>query len=685
MNTLSALPSLPWTPVRKWVAGLFALVAFVGLVCAATYLSAIIFLALNKVNPRAAEFTSIAAYWDAYSEDPQHRKQLIGSVATSSIALLIVLPFSMLVASRRHRPLHGDARFATTYEIRRAGLLTAARTRASPCIIVGRYRGKFLTLAGQLSVMLSAPTRSGKGVGVVVPNLLNWPDSVVVLDIKGENHAITAGYRARHGQAVYAFSPFDETARSHRWNPLTAVRTGRLHRVGDLLAIGQVFFPNDGTSTSSEAFFNDQARNLFMGLGLYLLETPDLPRTLGEMLRQSSGKGQSLKDHLSSTIAERRKADKPLTDECVDALQRLLTSSENTLTSIVSTFNAPLILFADAIVDATTSADDFRLEDLRRRRMSIYVHVPPNRLASARPLLNLFFSQLVSLNTQHLPEQDKTLKYQCLLINDEFAALGRVSAISTTAAFLAGYNLRLLTVVQAMSQLDSLYGEKEARTFATNHGLQILYAPREQRDADEYSAMLGHFTERATSRSRSRSFGQHGHSSAGRNESDQRRSLLLPQEFKELGPERLVVILENCKPILGEKIRYHRDAVFKHRLVRAPEVPTINIDRHMAKAEQRISVLADEIPETQRLDIDDMAQDFSHVEAPPSNATPEELRVLTDSVFDGLRVQVATEYEVCGNASIPNSIEPASGDLDLRVLHDEPADTAPPDGQAVTS
>ncbi|MCK7497169.1 MAG: type IV secretory system conjugative DNA transfer family protein [Comamonadaceae bacterium] len=83
--------------------------------------------------------------------------------------------------------------------------------------------------------MLSAPTRSGKGVGVVIPNLLNWPDSVVVLDIKGENYDITAGYRAAHGQAVYAFSPFDEDARSHRWNPLTAVRTSPLHRVGDLL------------------------------------------------------------------------------------------------------------------------------------------------------------------------------------------------------------------------------------------------------------------------------------------------------------------------------------------------------------------------------------------------------------------------------------------------------------------
>ena len=151
-----------------------------------------------------------------------------------------------------------------------------------------------------------------------------------------------------------------------------------------------------------------------------------------------------------------------------------------------------------------------------------------------------------------MPEQDASLKLQCLLVNDEFAAMGRVGIITSAVAFLAGYNLRLLTVVQAMSQLDAVYGDKEARTFATNHGLQILFAPREQRDADEYSAMLGHFTERATSRGRSRSFSGHGHSTVSRNESEQRRALLLPQEFKELGSERLVVI---CRELQADPRR----------------------------------------------------------------------------------------------------------------------------------
>ena len=540
------------------------------------------------------------------------------SITVSGIGLLLVLPGALVAPSRRRRPLHGDARFANAGEIARAGLLGERDNRdkvTGPSILVGRYRGRFLALPGQLSVMLSAPTRSGKGVGVVIPNLLNWPDSVVVLDIKGENYDITAGYRAERGQAVYAFSPFDEAACSHRWNPLTAVRTSPLHRVGDLLAIGQVFFPNDGSGTSSEAFFNDQARNLFLGLGLLLLETPELPRTLGELLRQSSGRGQSLKGHLSALIEQRRKNASPkrpaLSDECTDSLQRLLANSENTLTSIVATLNAPLTIFADAVVDAATSADDFRLEDVRRRRMSIYVRIPPNRLANARPLLNLFFSQLVDLNTRHLPAQDAGLGVQCLLVNDEFASMGRVGVIASATAFLAGYGLRLLTVVQAMSQLDAVYGEKEARTFATNHGLHILYAPRELRDADEYSAMLGQFTERATSRGRSRSFSQHGHSSVSRHESEQRRALLLPQEFKELGSDRLVVICENCKPILGEKIRYHRDQAFTTRLRPAPKVPQMDMELHLARVQQRWRYADEDLAPGEGLNVDALAHDVA--------------------------------------------------------------------------
>lgn len=659
MISPGALPAAAWSTGRKLAAGLFALAAYAFLACAATYLSGALFLLLAKTNPAQARFTSIFHYWQRYADDPPLRKKLQAAIGVCAGGLLVVLPLALVAASHQRRPLHGSARFATAAEVRLAGL---TRTEG-PGILVGRHQGKFLSLHGQLSVMLSAPTRSGKGVGVVIPNLLNWPDSVVVLDIKGENHEITAGYRHACGQAVYAFSPFDDGARSHRWNPLTAVRVSELHRVGDLLNIGQVFFPNDGSGSSSEAFFNDQARNLFLGLGLLLLETPDLPRSIGEMLRQSSGKGRSLREHLSGLMAQRRKLEKPLSDECSDALQRLLSNSDNTMSSIVATFTAPLTIFADAIVDAATSADDFSLEDLRRKRMSVYLRIPPHRLASARPLLTLFFSQLVSLNTQRLPAQNPALRYQCLLVNDEFTAMGRVSAITNSAAFLAGYNLRLLTVVQAMSQLDAVYGEKEARTFATNHGLQILFAPREQRDANEYSEMLGHFTEQTTSRGRSRSFSHQGSTTVSRNDSDQRRALLLPQEFKELGSERMVLIMEGCKPVLGEKIRYHRDEAFRQRLLSAPEVPRMDMDRHLARIQQRWRFAADELGPGEKLDVDSLACDLSQLTT-DFELPPEQIAAALIEFFTPASLQAS---------SAGGTVEPMADDDGVLITNPEPA------------
>jgi type IV secretion system protein VirD4 len=376
-------------------------------------------------------------------------------------------------------------------------------------------------------------------------------------------------------------------------------------------------------------------------------------------------------------MKQRRDRGQPLTDECTDALQRLLGNSENTLASVVATFHAPLTIFADAVVDAATSADDFQLQNLRRQRLSVYVRIPPHRLASARPLLNLFFSQLVNLNTQHLPEQDPSLKFQCLLVNDEFTAMGRVGVITHAAAFLAGYNLRLLTVVQAMSQLDAVYGDKEARTFATNHGLQILFAPREQRDADEYSAMLGHFTERATSRGRSRSFSGNGHSTVSRNESEQRRALLLPQEFKELGSERLVVISENCKPILGEKIRYFRDQAFTKRLRPAPPVPPMDMDLHLARVQQRWRYAPDELPPGENLNLEVLAHDTSLLpdtfEGPP-DAT-------ADTLLDFFSQHLAASAPASAHEG--GAIEPADPDPEdgPDTEADEPdhlADAPPP-------
>ncbi|MFM0210061.1 type IV secretory system conjugative DNA transfer family protein [Paraburkholderia sediminicola] len=469
----------------------------------------------------------------------------------------------------------------------------------APSIVVGVWRGRYLRFAGQQFVLLGAPARSGKGVGIVIPNLLSYPDSVVVLDIKRENYALTAGFRRAHGQEVYLFDPFAEDGRTHRYNPLSAISDG-LFRVGDILGIGYALYPPGG----HDDFWKDQARNLFLGILLLLCEwrdakraakgasIPDYPVTMGEVLRQSSGNGMPVKAYLQRALVQHRDL---LSGPCIDALNRFLSNDDKVLASILATFHAPLTIWANPIVDAATSANDFDLRDVRRRRMSVYIGITPDHLSEAALLVNLVFSQLVNLNTKQLPEADPALRFQCLLLLDEMTAIGKIHIIARAVAYMAGYNLRLLSVVQSVAQLESVYGRADARTFLTNHAMQILYAPREQKDANEYSEMLGTFTDHSRSVSRSSAiFGGRGGSSEST--SEQRRALLLPQELKELGRDKQIILLENTKPILADRICYWRDPEFASRVSAAPAVPAMNLARFSAQAERRLrEVQPDEI------------------------------------------------------------------------------------------
>ncbi|MBR8285443.1 type IV secretory system conjugative DNA transfer family protein [Burkholderia cenocepacia] len=485
-----------------------------------------------------------------------------------------------------------------------------APAKSQPTLVVGRWRGRYLRFAGQQFVLLAAPARSGKGVGIVIPNLLSYSDSVVVLDIKQENFRLTAGFRRAHGQAVYLFNPFAEDGRTHRYNPLSVIADG-MFRVGDVLAIGYVLYPAGG----HDEFWKDQARNLLLGLVLLLWDlrearragasgVPDYPITMGEVLRQSSGNGLPVKTYLNRMLIQYRQY---LSRACIDALNRFLTNDDKVLASILATFNAPLTIWANPIVDAATSANDFDLRDVRRRKMSVYLGVTPDHLSEAAILMNLMFSQLVNLNTKELAEDNPALKYQCLLLLDEMTAIGKIQIIARAVAYMAGYNLRLLSIVQSDSQLESVYGRADARTIVTNHAMQILFAPREQKDANAYSEMLGTRTERSRSTSRSNGmFGARG--GASESFSDQRRALMLPQEIKELARDKEIILLENTKPILADRICYWRDRAFTSRVMDAPTVPALDLMRFGAQIEQRLRELSDD-------DVDDQTGELAHVRA----------------------------------------------------------------------
>jgi len=545
----------------------------------AIYMSGAIFMIVNKKWPDMG-FLTWYQYWWHYGDDPLLTKKLYGSLIAAFI-LSYGAPIAMYLAASGQRSLHGAARWANISEVRKAGLLNQDKG-----ILVGKIKDRYLLFPGQQFAILAAPTRSGKGVSAAIPNLLNWPDSVVCLDIKQANYEETAGFRKEKGQEVYLWNPFSESGKTHRCNILSYIRDN--FRVSDTNKIGYIFWPRTGDA--KEDFFNDQARNLFLAIVLYICETPGMTRTMGEVLRQGSGQGGPLVDHFRAIIAEREAEDRPVSQACELAFNRFFANakSDNTLGGIISSFTGPLTTWANPLVDAATSADDFDLRDLRKKPMSIYVGVTPDYLAEAGLLLNAFFSVLLNMNTKETPKQNPEFQYQCLLILDEFTAMGRVNILAKSAAYIAEYGIRIFTIIQSLSQLDGEYGKEVSRSFVTNHALQIIFAPREQRDANEASEMLGYLTQRAKSRGTSHSSGTKSNSSSSsENVSDQRRALLLPQEVKEIGQDKEIIALENTKPILCEKIRYYDDPVFMSRLLPAPEIPKLDIEAHQAELERR--------------------------------------------------------------------------------------------------
>lgn len=476
----------------------------------------------------------------------------------AGVSFTILSLFGLAIAMKRKKPLHGDARWANESEIRREGM------RAETGIILGRKGGSYLTFGGSEHVMLYAPTRSGKGVGVVIPNLLNWSDSVVCLDIKKENWDTTAGFRAAHGQQVVLFDPLDKEGRTARYNPLGYInRADRIEVLDELQKVAAMLFP---PPEKGDPFWSEASRTGFMGVGAYVAETPDLAFTIGEIYRQLT-KGDP-KTRLPAEIKARAAAGVPLSNGCENALTDFCSASDNTFASIKQTITSRMGLWLNPRIDAATATSDFDLREIRSRRMSIFLGTEANDMQRIAPLYNLFFQQLVDLNTRDLPTDKHP--YKVLVLLDEFARLGNASVIAHGFSYVAGYGLRFLPVLQSPSQLRTAYGPDMAEEIMTNCGVEILFTPKELKIATELSERLGYYDFKAQSKSRPTVLGGGKRTTST---SDQKRALMLPQELMQMSKDALILMRGGIPAVKGEKITFYNNKDFTSRLKPAPIVP----------------------------------------------------------------------------------------------------------------
>ena len=413
---------------------------------------------------------------------------------------------------------------------------------------------------------------------------------MVVLDLKGELHKLTSGCRKAMGQRIFVWAPYDDAGRTDRFNPMTplaSMEPGK--RIGELQTIAAILYADE---PGKDPFWTSQSRAAFTAFASYLFEawdhgmrqmqeagvapdvrpdpntSPDFP-SLARILQFSSGTdAMGTRELLKSVVADRSRP--WVGPQTRTVFNNLVGLAEDTFSSVIATMQAPLQQFLSPILAAATNATDFDIDRFRREPTTLYVSIPTNKLDESAKLLNIFFSAVIGRNLGKQLGEEPDLKYQMLMLMDEFTAMGRVDVWAKRISISASYGVRDLCIVQSRAQLRSAYGDNDAQNFITNHGAQVVFAPREQSDANEYSEMLGYRTLRRKQQSVSRG-GSHQVSTSYQEE---RRALMLPQEIKELPADDELIFYEGCKPIRARKNWFFKDKEFKAKAALPPTTVT---------------------------------------------------------------------------------------------------------------
>jgi type IV secretion system protein VirD4 len=494
--------------------------------------------------------------YDAYAP----RVFLTGAyIAASGAFAAIIIAITMSVWRAREAKTaetYGSARWATPREIRRAGLLQ------DDGVVLGKLGRAYLRHDGPEHVLCFAPTRSGKGVGLVVPSLLAWPGSAIVHDIKGENWSLTAGFRARFG-GVLLFDPTNRN--SAAYNPLLEVRRGEWE-VRDVQNVADVLVDPEG-SLDKRNHWEKTSHALLVGAILHVLYAePD--KTLAGVATFLSDPKRPIETTLTAMMTTRHLGEAGVHPVVASAARELLNKSDNERSGVLSTAMSFLGLYRDPVVARVTRQCDWRIADLVEgvQPVSLYLVVPPSDISRTKPLIRLILNQIGRRLTEDLEARNH--RHRLLLMLDEFPALGRLDFFESALAFMAGYGMKAFLIAQSLNQIEKAYGPNNA--ILDNCHVRVSFATNDERTAKRVSDALGTATEMRAMKN----YAGHrlspwlGHLMVSRSETA--RPLLTPGEIMQLPPTDEVVMVAGVHPIRAKKARYFTDRRFTERLVPPP-------------------------------------------------------------------------------------------------------------------
>lgn len=560
-----------------------------------------------------------AVFWWWYSYDAYASDIFLqgGCIAVSGGFLAVIAAIGMSVWRAREADTvetYGSARWATKKEVAAAGLLDADG------VVLGRYGHAYLRHDGPEHVLCFAPTRSGKGVGLVVPSLLTWPGSAIVHDIKGENWRLTAGFRAKHGQ-VLLFDPTNP--RSSAYNPLLEVRRGEWE-VRDVQNIADILVDPEG-SLEKRNHWEKTSHALLVGAILHVLYSEE-DKTLAGVAAFLSDPRRPIESTLTAMMRTAHLGAAGPHPVVASAARELLNKSDNERSGVLSTAMSFLGLYRDPVVAAVTRRCDWRIADLvsDEHPVTLYLVVPPSDISRTKPLIRLILNQVGRRLTEDL--QAKTHRHRLLLMLDEFPALGRLDFFESALAFMAGYGLKSFLIAQSLNQIEKAYGPNNS--ILDNCHVRISFATNDERTAKRVSDALGTATEMRAMKN----YAGHrlspwlGHLMVSRSETA--RPLLTPGEVMQLPSSDAIVMVAGMPPIRAKKARYYEDARFRERVVAVPEITSL---QHRGEDDWRAHSLPSRPPGSEPFvasDVDDVAAD-SGLQRQPELSSPGQTEKIT--------------------------------------------------------
>ncbi len=494
--------------------------------------------------------------YDAYAPNVFARGGLI-TISGAGLGILAAIIGSVL-RSRHEQNVttYGSARWATASDIRKGGLFNDTG------VFLGQWEGRYLRHGGPEHVMAFAPTRSGKGVGLVIPTLLSWTGSTVVHDIKGENWELTSGWRATFSRCI-RFDPTDRN--SSRYNPLMAVRRGE-REVRDVQNIADILVDPEG-SLERRNHWEKTGHSLLVGAILHILYA-EKDKTLAGCARLLSDPDRTFAATLRAMMTTPHLGAAGVHPIVAQAARELLNKSENERSGVLSTAMSFLSLYRDPLIADVTSRSDWRIEDLMtaKQPVSLYLVVPPSDLSRTKPLMRLILNQIGRRLTEELPGPSHR---KLLLMLDEFPALGRLDFFESALAFMAGYGIRSFLIAQSLNQIEKAYGPNNS--ILDNCHVRVAFATNDERTAKRVSDAIGTTTELRAQKN----FTGHrlapwlSHMMVSRQETQ--RALITPGEVMQLSPDDEIVLASGSPPIRAKKLRYYEDRNFRSRAL--PEAP----------------------------------------------------------------------------------------------------------------